>query len=47
MLDKVVRLSDGIAFEGRPGQIVEAFEAAPLQQLRVGRESCGILEKIS
>ena len=32
MLDEVVRLGDGVALEGRPRQVVQAFEAAPLQQ---------------
>ncbi|MPN18653.1 hypothetical protein SDC9_166015 [bioreactor metagenome] len=33
VLDEVVRLGDGLAFEGGPGQVVDALEAAALQQL--------------
>ena len=32
MLDEVVRLGQRMAFEGRLGQVVQAFEAAPLEQ---------------
>ena len=32
VLDEVVRLGDGVAFEGRTRQIVEAFKTATLQQ---------------